>query len=193
VGRAAGNWLEVRESVACLDGQGPEDLRILVIDCAAHLLVQTGKAKTLAVARQQAEVCLDTGAPRRKWDEMLQAQGADLAAFRRKLAKDKTAAVVVELKAKRSGFVARCDARILGEVVRDLGGGRQTKDSAINHDVGIDQLAKPGERITKGEALCRVHTIAAKHAPVAITRLQGAFEISARPIKSARLVVGIIE
>src|SRR5688572_24206778 len=124
VGRAAGNWLEVKESVDCLDGKGPTDLRLLVIDCAAHLLVQTSKSKSLAAARQQAETCLDSGAPRRKWDEMLQAQGADLAAFNRKLANDKTAAVVVELKAKRSGFVARCDARILGEAIRDLGGGR---------------------------------------------------------------------
>ena len=47
LGRAAGNWLEVKESVACLDGQGPDDLRQLVLDFAAHLLVQTKKSKSL--------------------------------------------------------------------------------------------------------------------------------------------------
>ena len=46
LGRAAGNWLEVKESVLCLEGRGPDDLRELVLACAAHLLVQTGKAKT---------------------------------------------------------------------------------------------------------------------------------------------------
>ena len=45
LGRAAGNWLEVKESVPCLEGRGPDDLRELVLACAAHLLVQTGKAK----------------------------------------------------------------------------------------------------------------------------------------------------
>ena len=55
---------------------------------------------------------------------MLAAQGADLDAFNRKLALDHTAPVVVELKAPASGFVSRCDAHILGETIRDLGGGR---------------------------------------------------------------------
>src|SRR5512140_1490457 len=79
LGRSAGNWLEVRESVECLEGRGPKDLRELVLACAAHLLVQTGKAKTLDGARQQAADCLDSGKPRAKWNEMLAAQGADLA------------------------------------------------------------------------------------------------------------------
>jgi pyrimidine-nucleoside phosphorylase len=192
VGRAAGNWLEVRESVACLDGEGPEDLRVLVIDCAAHLLVQTRKAKVLAVARKQAEACLDSGAPRRKWDEMLQAQGADLNAFRRKLAKDSTARVVVELKAKRSGYVARCDARILGEVIRDIGGGRLTKEATINYDIGVDQLAKPGEPIKAGAALCRIHAADSKQAAVARARLEAAFVISPKPPKRVRLLAQVI-
>jgi pyrimidine-nucleoside phosphorylase len=39
LGRAAGNWLEVKESVACLENQGPEDLRELVIEFASQLLM----------------------------------------------------------------------------------------------------------------------------------------------------------
>lgn len=193
VGRAAGNWLEVKESVDCLDGKGPEDLRALVIDCAAHLLVQTGKAKSLTNARHQAKACLDSGAPRRKWDEMLQAQGADLTAFNRKLAKDSTAPTVVVLKARRNGFIARCDARIIGEVIRDLGGGRLTKESTINYDVGVDQIAKPGEPIKKGAPLCRLHAAGSKPAAAAIMRLQTAFEISSRPTRPARLMLDVIE
>ncbi|MEK7780266.1 MAG: thymidine phosphorylase [Verrucomicrobiota bacterium] len=192
VGRAAGNWLEVRESVDCLDGKGPEDLRMLVIDCAAHLQVQTRKARTLVVARKQAEACLDSGAPRHKWDEMLQAQGADLTAFRRKLAKDVTARVVVELKAKRSGYVTRCDARILGEVIRDIGGGRLTKEATINYDVGVDQLVKPGEPIKADAALCRIHAGDVQQAGSARTRLAAAFQISPRRARSLPSVSGMI-
>ena len=88
---------------------------------------------------------------------MLVAQGADLKAFNKKLALDSIAPVVVELKAEKSGYISKCDARLIGEVIRDLGGGRLTKESGINYDVGIDQIAKPGERVEKSATLCRVH------------------------------------
>lgn len=150
LGRSAGNWLEIKEAVACLEsGAGVSaDLRELVLTCASHLLVQTGKAKSIDSARRQAEQCLASGDPREKWNQMLAAQGTDLGAFNRKLARDHTAQAVVELKAPSAGFVSRSDARIIGEVVRDLGGGRLAKDSVINYDVGLDSMAKPGESIS---------------------------------------------
>jgi thymidine phosphorylase len=217
LGRAAGNWIEVKESVACLEPiscsrrresahSSPKnswrgltsaateinDLSLLVLDCAAHLLVQTRKAKTLAAARNQAADCLASGAPRKKWDEMLVAQGADLDAFNKKLALDHTTPVVVELKAETPGFVSRCDARLIGEVIRDLGGGRLTKESGINYDVGIDRLAKPGERVGNSGVLCRVHAADSAQAKAAIARLKTAFDISAKRPGRTPLVAEII-
>jgi pyrimidine-nucleoside phosphorylase len=191
LGRAAGNWLEVKESVLCLEGRGPKDLRELVLACAAHLLLQTGKAKALDAAFQQSADCLASGKPRQKWDKMLAAQGADLAAFHRKLALDHTAPVVVELKAPASGFVSRCDARILGEAVRDLGGGRFTKESGINYDVGLDAIAKPGEAVRAGGVLARLHAADHAQADAACARLKPAFGISAQPPATQPLIAEI--
>ena len=193
LGRAAGNWLEVKESVLCLEGRGPDDLRDLVLACAAHLLVQTGKAKTPEAALRQAEDCLASGKPRQKWDEMLAAQGADLATFDRKLALDHTAPVVVELKAPGSGFVSVCDARIMGEIVRDLGGGRFTKESGINYDVGVDAIAKPSEAIKAGGVLARIHAADRVQADAACARLKTAFGISAEPPAAQSLIAEIID
>ena len=192
LGRVAGNWLEVKESVECLEGKGPADLLELVIDSAAHLLVQTKKTKSLAAARTLAEECLNSGAPRKKWDEMIVAQGADLKTFNRKLALDSTAKVVAEVKSEKSGYVSKCDARIIGEVIRDIGGGRLTKESAINFDVGVDRIAKPGERVEKSGILCRVHAANSAPMKVAVARLKTAFEISARKISASPLIQEII-
>lgn len=204
LGRAAGNWLEVKEAVACLEPlsavsdasrithHAPSDLRDLVLACAAHLLVQTGRTKVLETARQQAEACLASGQPRRKWDEMLAAQGADLEAFRRKLALDHTAPVMLEVKARRDGFVSRCNARLIGEVIRDLGGGRLTKESAINYDVGVDRLAKPGEAVSAGSILVRVHAVGRAQAEAACARLQAAFEITDPAPETEPLVSSIM-
>ena len=192
LGRAAGNWLEVKETVGCLEERGPADLRELVIDCAAHLLVQTKKTKSLNTARKQAEACLRSGAPRVKWDEMLVAQGANLKAFNQKLLTDSTAPVTLELKSPAKGFIAQCDARIIGEAVRDLGAGRFTKESAINYNVGVDKIAKPGERGEKNSVLARVHASTHAQAKEAITRLKTAFKISPEPVKVAPLISEII-
>jgi pyrimidine-nucleoside phosphorylase len=142
--------------------------------------MQTRKSKSLAAARTLAEDCLKSGEPRAKWDEMLVAQGADLKALNRKLALDSTAKAVVELKSVKAGFISKCDARIIGDVIRDLGGGRLTKDSQINYDVGVDKIAKPGEQMEKTGVLCRVHAADLDQVKNAIVRLKTAFKISAK-------------
>ncbi|MST95225.1 MAG: thymidine phosphorylase [Pedosphaera sp.] len=193
LGRTAGHWLEVREAVVCLENRGPADLQTLVVECAAHLLVETKKSPNLAAARQHALACLASGAPRRKWDELLVAQGADLAAFQKKLALDHTAPEVVELTTgDRAGFVSRCDARTIGEVVRDLGGGRLTKDTVIDLDVGVDQIAKPGEVVASGSTLCRIHARSSEEADAAGQRLAAAFDLSPEPFAPPPLVVEVI-
>jgi pyrimidine-nucleoside phosphorylase len=192
LGGAAGNWLEVKEAVACLEGRGPEDLRELVLTCASHLLVQTSEAASLEQARSRAEACLASGEPRKKWDEMLAAQGADLAAFAEKLRRDSQASAIVEARSPQAGFVAACDARTIGEVVRDLGGGRMTKDSAIDYSVGIDKLARPGSEVARGSLLARVHASDAVRAGAAAERVLSAFTISPAPLPNHPLVVEAI-
>jgi thymidine phosphorylase len=183
LGRAAGNWLEVKEAVACLTPRpgstdAAEDLREVVLLCAAHLLVQTGKAGSLASAQTMADECLNSGQPRKKWDEMIAAQGADVAAFQRKLGQDSVGTSVKEIQSRRTGCISGCNARVIGEVVRDLGGGRRNKESTINHEVGIDRLAKIGETVESGATLARVHAASAADAELACQRVLAAFEIS---------------
>jgi thymidine phosphorylase len=98
---------------------------------------------------------------------------------------DSTAKIIVEVKSEKSGFISKCDARIIGEVIRDLGGGRLTKDSAINYDVGVDQIAKPGEHVEKSGVLCHVHVADKAQAEAARACLKTAFEIlPKRPVQT---------
>ncbi len=176
LGHSAGNWLEVVESVECLEGGGPEDLRALVVECAARLLEMTKLAPDLESAQARAGAALDDGRARAKWDEMLVSQGADLAAFEAKL-RAPSALPSGGPGAPKTGVVTRCDARVIAEVTRDLGGGRQNKDSVLNLEVGIADLKKLDERVEFGEPLCCVYAenYAAVHR--AIEQLEGAFEV----------------
>ena len=83
-------------------------------------------------------------------------------------------------------------ARIIGEVVRDLGSGRFTKESSINYDVGVDSLVKPGEPIEAGGVLARIHASDRVQAEAARIRIDSAFEISAQPPAVNPLIAGTI-
>lgn len=192
LGRAAGNWLEIRETVACLSGAGPSDLRELVLACAAHLLVQARRFPDLATASEAAAVCLDSGAPLARWNDLLAAQGADLARYASMLCADTLAPAIGTLRAPRGGFVTQADSRILGEVIRDLGGGRLQQDSVIDPHVGIDQLVKPGEPIRAGDPLCRIHARTHVSLDRALTTASAAFQVSDTPGLALPLIHEVI-
>ncbi|MBI4326310.1 MAG: thymidine phosphorylase [Chloroflexi bacterium] len=192
LGRAAGNWLEVKEAVACLEGRGPHDVQELVVECAAHLLEQTQRVPDLAQGRALAAQCLASGEPRRKWDDLLLAQGADLAAFRHKLSLPNTAPVIMECRAPQPGFVVHCDARVIGELVRDLGGGRLTKETLLHLEVGVDRLAKPGEALEANSILGRVHARNEAEAAAGCARLPAAFAVADSPSSVPPLIQEIV-
>ena len=190
LGRAAGNWLEVREAVECLKAKGPPDLESLVIECAAHLLVETKKAPDVQTGRNVAIKCLGSGEPLRKWEEMLNAQGADRKAYLAKLGAN-TGRKVLEIRSSSSGFIQACHAHVLGGIVRELGAGRVQKDAMIDPDAGIDLLVKPGERVDRGDLLCRVH---ASTTPSDLEpRVLAAFTISESAPQSTPLIRDVMQ
>ena len=61
LGYAVGNALEVKEAIATLNGNGPEDLRELVLVLTSLMVVKAGKAKDIREARILLEETLDSG------------------------------------------------------------------------------------------------------------------------------------
>ncbi len=157
LGRTAGNWLEVKESVDCLNGKGPEDLRTLVLDCAANLLQQTECETDLKKARIRAVETLDSGKALAIWHQLLIAQGADMTAYEELLTKETTANAIYEIRSEQCGTVTECNALEIGLLVRNLGGGRMNKESSIDYGVGVEALVKPGESVGAGDLLARIH------------------------------------
>ena len=105
-----------------------------------------------------------------------------------KLSHDSEAQVVEPVKAEKSGYVSRCDARVIGEVIRDLGGGRVTKDARIDYAVGVDGMVKMGAKVKAGEVLARVHAGQDGKTRDVMERVRRAFEISQEPSGGGGLV-----
>jgi pyrimidine-nucleoside phosphorylase len=191
VGRAAGNLLEVREAVECLEGRGSADLEELVVESAAHLLVLAGQSADQSTACDRAREVLRSRKPLAKWEQMLAAQGVNIEAYHKEVS-HRFAPVIAELRADRDGFVQRCDARVIGEVVRDLGGGRMQKSSKIQPLVGVDEIAKPGEQVAINAVLCRIHASSSRESEIATQRLKSAFDVGEAAGSRTRLIADIV-
>ncbi len=136
LGVACGNGNEVVESIACLEGRGPSDLREAVIRLAMH---------------PDAARVLDSGAARERFDRMVHAHGGDLAAM------DLVTGVTVEdVCAPEAGVLTRCDARAVGRAVFVLGAGRSRAEDPVLPNVGMDVLKKVGDRVERGEPIARI-------------------------------------
>jgi pyrimidine-nucleoside phosphorylase len=167
LGRAVGNSLEVVESLECLEGRGPADLRKLVLDLAE---------KISPVPRKQLEHLLDDGSARRKFDEIVAAHGGDPADLP-KLGQIHHAPLIRDFPAPCSGTVVQFDAGYVGQAALQLGAGRARASDGVDHAVGFDHLVKCGEHVHQGQPLCRVHARTAVDFEIAEALLEKAIRI----------------
>jgi pyrimidine-nucleoside phosphorylase len=159
LGVAAGNALEVRESVDVLRGGGPADVRALTLDLAAAMLALSGAESDAATAHARAMRALDSGAAWERFLEMVEAQGGDPASVESAdgLAR---APNVIPVAANAGGTITAVDCFGLGELVVRIGGGRRAKEDAIDPRVGIMVRARIGDRVEAGTPLAELHLAA---------------------------------
>ncbi len=153
LGRLAGNSLEVKEALATLRGQGPQDLHDLCIELAVEALTAAGFPDD---ARARAEATLHDGSALSKFRAFVAAQGGDPRYVDDPGLLD-VAPGRADVSAPAGGYLSAIDALSVGRAVLALGGGRERKGEAIDHGVGVELLVKPGEAVTVGQPLLRVY------------------------------------
>ena len=151
LGRTAGLWCEMDESIAALKGDGAEDLMDVVFELGSKLLVQAGiiRGETAAVSMQ--ENLIQSGKAYDKFEEMVSVQGGDLSQIKQ-LHQPKFELIV---SAKSSGYVESMDTLNIGWAAVELGCGRRKKDDILDPTAGIEFMAKIGNKVQKGDPLFR--------------------------------------
>ena len=184
LGRAVGNALEVRESVAVVRGEGPPDLTELVLDACAHLLALSDLDVDVAGGRALAEAVVADGTALTAYERWIRAQGGDPdeAALPK-------APLVREVFAPRDGYVQRLAALPVGTAALHLGAGRRTKDEEIDHAVGIVCAKKRGDRVEAGEPLAELHARDEATADEAATTVLAAYELGDDPPRARGIIL----
>jgi thymidine phosphorylase len=167
LGRTAGNGLEVAESVDVLAGGGPADVVELTLALAREMLQAAGVHDVDPADR------LADGSAMDAWRRMIAAQGGDPDAPM------PTARETHVVTAPATGTLSRLDAMAVGLAAWRLGAGRARKEDPVQAAAGVEMLAKPGDPVTEGQDLLRLHTDEPERIERALAALQDGIEVAA--------------
>jgi thymidine phosphorylase len=194
LGSSAGNAVEVLEAIDYLAG-ARRDPRLHEVTRAlsASLLVQGGLAADEEAAGAAVDRVLDSGAAIERFAAMVRALGgpADLVeAPRRYLA---VGPVTQAVAPARPGRVTAMDARAVGLTITGLGGNRAREDHAIDHSVGLTEIAPIGAEVGPDRPLALVHARTEADADAAGAALRAAIEVGDEPPPRRPVVAGRID
>lgn len=192
LGYSIGNALEVKEAIATLKNEGPEDLKELCVTAASYMLVQSEVFDTLKAARERVLDALENGDAVDSMKAMIEAQGGD------PLVVDKPSKMLPKsndrtaVLATSPGYISKIHTQHLGLSAMALGAGRKVKGDPINYGVGLVLTVKMGDLVEAGDVLCMVyHDDACDDA--FIEEVRSHFEISESKIEPKPLIETILE
>jgi pyrimidine-nucleoside phosphorylase len=156
LGRAAGNGVEVAESVDVLRGEGPADTTALVMHLSAWMLVIGGIEADHDAALERCRRAVSSGEALERLLMVTELQGGDPRALE-DTSRLPLGAHSVTARAGGRGWVRTLDAMAIGRACVLLGAGRMRSDDAVDHGAGVILHAKAGDPVDAGDALATLH------------------------------------
>ena len=188
LGTHIGNNLEIKEVLAVLHGEGPEDLKTLCLALAANIIsLSRGCAKEEAA--HLAETALASGAAYEKFKQMVAAQGGDVRYIENPALFPATA-LAVEVCAPQTGYIAKMNAENIGKTAALLGAGREKIEDSIDMSAGIVLHAKTGDFVKEGAPLATLYTNRETVKSASCEQFLNAVSFSDTPPQKRALIMG---
>jgi pyrimidine-nucleoside phosphorylase len=152
LGYKVGNFLEVEETIDCLEGRGPEDVMELTFRLGAWMLVLGGAAQNIDEGRARCEKAISSGAALDLFYRNVVRQGGRVGELRARRGTWRSG-FSREIRADRDGFIASIDALRIGLAGVYLGVGRNRTEDSVSPTAGFIFEKKRGARVKKGELI----------------------------------------
>lgn len=183
LGFAVGNALEVKEAIATLRGEGPEDFTKLCMTLGTYMLLAAGKADNEEDAQKKLQAVIENGEALNKLAEFVEAQGGNKGQVYQP-EKLPQASIIEPVMAPKSGYISSIACDEVGICSLILGGGRETKADVIDLSVGLILCKKKGDYVEQGEPLAILHANDRSKFETAAKRYLNAVTISEQaPVK----------
>jgi pyrimidine-nucleoside phosphorylase len=191
LGCAVGNAVETAEALDLLRGEGPGDLRELVLASAGRMLAMSDLGVDEEEGRRRALQAIESGAAAACAERWIEAQGGDPRVVGDPWAVFERAPVEAEVPALRSGNVSACHALAIGRAAMALGAGRARKGEPVDHAVGV-VVRSVGDAVEQGAPLARVLGRDRDAVARAIDEVAAAYAIGDDPIERPALLLETI-
>ncbi len=192
LGRAAGHANEVAECIEVLNGGGPADLRELSLELSAWMFYLGERTKSVEEGRRLAETMIAGGQAREKLRHGIRLQGGDARVV------DEPGRLPqprfhVHVLSPATGYVCGTNCQQFGIALAILGGGREKKEDAIDHAVGLEFHKRIGDRVELGEPLATIHYNADARLTEAKTMIAASYLIGQEVPKKPALIRRILQ
>ncbi|MCQ2580294.1 MAG: thymidine phosphorylase [Treponemataceae bacterium] len=154
LGYKIGNFLEIEETVECLEGKGPKDVMELTNTFCAWMCVLGGKAKTLDEGFELCKKALESGKALELFYKNVDAQGGNAEQLQKELGKRRSK-YKTEIFAEQDGYLY-VEAYKTGIAGCSLGVGRNKTDESVCADAGMILHKISGDKVKKGDLIMEV-------------------------------------
>lgn len=190
LGHAIGNALEVKEAIAVLRGEGPDDLKEVSL-ALASLMLELALKISKTDAETLAKQTLESGKAYEKFIEWIGLQGGD-ASYVTDTSKFGKSKFVKEVIASEDGYILSCNAETVGIAAMKLGAGRATKDDVIDFKAGIILHKKPCDKISVGDVIATLYTDKEEALAEAESLVLSSLGFSSREVARKEMIYGSV-
>jgi pyrimidine-nucleoside phosphorylase len=188
LGNMVGNFLEVEESLDCLEGKGPADLMEVTLELAARMAMLGGKAHDPIEGRRLCEEALVRGKPRQLFLDNIQDQGGDMSAFLQMRGKYRSQ-FTTEIRSAQNGYISKIDAWKIGHAGVGLGVGRNRTEDQVSPTAGIQFHKKGGDQVHQGDLIMTIWAKDAAALAGALPQLENSVEYADTPPVPRKLIL----
>jgi pyrimidine-nucleoside phosphorylase len=180
LGQFVGNGHEIYECIKILRDESNERAQAtaeLSCDLSARMLVLTGAAANLDVARQLVESKIASGEALERFRKNLGCQNGDQSVCDDPEKLLDGGIEKYEITAGRPGYVSSIDTHAIGNALSEIGGGRVKADDDIDHALGYECVARLGDEVSENDVIGILHCRKPEQADTARTKIAAAYRI----------------
>lgn len=184
LGKTAGMWCEINESIQALKGNGAIDLMDVVFELGNKLIIDSGLTDTRSKATEMQIQCIDSGNAYDKFEEMVFNQGGYIG----KTSELNEPLFSKKVISEKNGFIKSFDTTALGWAAVQMGCGRINKNDNLDNTAGIAFNVKVGDQVNKGDSIMQCFGSDENKLDQAYSQLKETFQIAEGKVESQAMI-----